>query len=413
MPAIACAVRTHCALRPTTIDEEIAVNDIAHALVLNLHQPAGNLEHLLAGDEWAAKEILFALDRIPRALWDHESTARVHLSLSGTLLETLSSPGFQARVYGIVDCGSLLWHLQNRRIIEILGTAYYHPVLPLIPAHDRATQLERWRGIASHLFWRNQFAGFWPPEMGFCMELIPQLVALGYRYVIVDSEHVEPLSTMRWEEVRYRPHVARHGDAAITVIVRDRELSAAQESGMELDWFTREVHERTRFCDFTPLVTTSTDGDNGGWFRNTNLQSNFWGAFYHDLLRRGAATTPAIRPVFITDYLDRHGVAGEVRVRTGAWNTGWHHGRDFMQWTGSDAQKHALGRVAQISGELHSLRMQSGAGHGRDAALEHATWRLLRAETSCNFFWGEDWVGRCHADLDAAEHSLRELRAGA
>lgn len=263
------------------------MNDIAHALVLNLHQPAGNLEHLLASDEWTAKEILFALDRIPRVLWEYESTARVHLSLSGTLLETLSSPAFQARVYGTVDCGRLLWHLQNRRIIEILGTAYYHAVLPLIPAHDRAEQLARWRGIGSHLFWRNRFEGFWPPEMGFCMELIPQLVALGYRYVIVDSEHVEPLSTMRWEELRYRPHLARHGDAAITVIVRDRELSAAQESGMEFDWFAREVHERTKFCDFTPLVTTSTDGDNGGWFRNTTLQSNFWGAFYHDLLRRG------------------------------------------------------------------------------------------------------------------------------
>ena len=39
------------------------------------------------------------------------------------LLETLASPGFQHRVYGIVDCGSLLWYLQNTTIIRILGTA--------------------------------------------------------------------------------------------------------------------------------------------------------------------------------------------------------------------------------------------------------------------------------------------------
>ena len=49
------------------------------------------------------------------------------MSLSGTLLETLSDPRFQERVYGIVDCGSLLWHLQNTRTIEVLGTAYYPP----------------------------------------------------------------------------------------------------------------------------------------------------------------------------------------------------------------------------------------------------------------------------------------------
>jgi len=37
-----------------------------------------------------------------------------HLSLSGTLLETLADPAFQARAYGIVDCGSLLWYQPHR-----------------------------------------------------------------------------------------------------------------------------------------------------------------------------------------------------------------------------------------------------------------------------------------------------------
>jgi len=123
---------------------------IFHALVLNLHQPAGNLETLLETNEWEVREILFALDRIPRSLWGYEDVARVHLSLSGTLLETLSRPAFQERVHGIVKCGELLWHLQNDRIIQILGTGYYHPVLPLIPAADWEEQLGRWLGIARH-----------------------------------------------------------------------------------------------------------------------------------------------------------------------------------------------------------------------------------------------------------------------
>ena len=165
-----------------------------HALVLNLHQPSGNLQDLLDHQTWEAKEILFALDRIPRSLWGHEDLARVHLSLSGTLLETLSDPSFQERVYGIVDCGTLLWHFQNQDLFEILGTGYYHPVLPLIPEADRQEHLQRWLGIAHHLLWRPRFQGFWPPEMGFSMELIPLLRAFGYRYVLVDSEHVEPVT---------------------------------------------------------------------------------------------------------------------------------------------------------------------------------------------------------------------------
>jgi 4-alpha-glucanotransferase len=201
------------------------MQSVSHALVLNLHQPADNLEDLLTHRDWEAREILYAMDRIPRFLWDFEDVGRVHLSLSGTLLETLSRPEFQRRGYGIVDCGSLLWYLQNPRIIRILGTAYYHAVLPLIPPQDREEQLSRWLGIGRHLFSRSAFPGFWPPEMGFSMELIPLLKRAGYRYALVDSAYLEPQSPMRWEELRYRPHLARCGSQEFVIVVRDREHS--------------------------------------------------------------------------------------------------------------------------------------------------------------------------------------------
>ena len=387
---------------------------IFHALVLNLHQPAGNLEALLATNEWEAREILFALDRIPRSIWGYEDVARVHLSLSGTLLETLSRPDFQERVHGIVKCGELLWHLQNDRIIQILGTGYYHPVLPLIPAADWEEQLGRWLGIARHLFWRTNFPGFWPPEMGFCMEMIPLLKRFGYRYVIVDSEHVEPLNPMRWEEVRYRPHWARYDGEEIIVVTRDRELSYSQESGMDPGWFIHEAHERTKFCDFPPLVTTCSDGDNGGWFRNVSPKGNFWGVFYQPLLEQVRRGETELRPIFIDDYLNQHGAQGEVRIRTGAWNTGWHNGVEFTQWTGSGAQKDALKRVAETSQALHdALRKTATLGTDNAEALRRlaeARWRMLRAETSCNFFWGENWLPRCHHDLDEAWAHLKQAK---
>jgi alpha-amylase/alpha-mannosidase (GH57 family) len=304
-------------------------------------------------------------------------------------------------VYGIVDCGSLLWQLQNTGIVDVLGTGYYHPVLPLIPEADWDEQLTRWRGISRHLFARDSFQGFWPPEMGFCMPLIPTLRRLGYRYVLVDSEHVEPVTPMGWEELRYRPHIARFGGEEIVVVVRDRELSNAQEAGMDAGWFIDEVAQRTRFCDFPPLVTTGTDGDNGGWFRSTSPEANFWTVFHDDLLQRvRSGRSSGIRPAFIHDYLDAYGTHGEVTVRTGAWNTGWHHGAGFTQWTGSQAQRDALARVARVSQTLHAARRDPGD------ELEQAHWRLLRAETSCNFFWGEAWVDRCHSDLDHAARLL-------
>ncbi|HAM50488.1 MAG TPA: glycoside hydrolase family 57 [Nitrospiraceae bacterium] len=391
------------------------MNSMYHALILNLHQPSGNLEILLNEKNWEGREILFALDRIPRSVWDFADIARVHLSLSGTLLETLSNPDFQHHVYGIVDCGSLLWHFQNRQIFEILGTAYYHPVMPLIPPADRKEHLNRWFGIGGHLFWRREFAGFWPPEMAFTMELIPLLKQLGYRYVVVDSEYVEPLTPMRWEEVRYRPHVAQYGGEEIIVVVRDRELSNAQESGMEYSWFEREVRERTKWCDFPPLVITATDGDNGGWFRNVAPEANFWGVFYREMLDHVRAGDTLLHPVFIEEYLNRHGTQGLVNVRTGAWNTGWHQGADFVQWTGSQAQKDAFARIEAVSAAVHGARWRAGEVRSYDPEvyrqLEESMWHLLRAETSCNFYWGEAWVKRCHQDLDIAEEYLARAQS--
>ena len=52
------------------------MDGIAFALVLNLHQPHGNLDNLLSNDPWAASEILNALDRIPRSLWSYPDKGR-------------------------------------------------------------------------------------------------------------------------------------------------------------------------------------------------------------------------------------------------------------------------------------------------------------------------------------------------
>ena len=44
------------------------MRDIFHALVLEMHQPSGNLRDLLDHSEWEAKEILFAYDRYRQQL---------------------------------------------------------------------------------------------------------------------------------------------------------------------------------------------------------------------------------------------------------------------------------------------------------------------------------------------------------
>jgi hypothetical protein len=93
-------------------------------------------------------------------------------------------------------------------------------------------------------------------------------------------------------------------------------------------------------------------------------------------------------------------------------DTGWHHGTGFLQWTGSNAQRQALERIHEFSGVLH----KTAALARHDPAcrdLEEARWRLLRAQTSCNLFWGENWVHRIHDDLNDAHPFLEALKQNA
>lgn len=380
--------------------------EIFHALVLNLHQPESNLTTLWETNRPEAVEILGAIDRFSKVLESYQDRARVHLGISGTLLHSLASAEFQELVREYLDCHEFLRAVQNRRVFELLGTAYYHPVLPIIPPIDWDDHLTRWVDRARYLFGRTRFEGFWPPEMGFCMELIPHLKRLGYRYALVDSEHVEPLTPMNGSELHYLPHIAEFGGDEMVIVVRDRELSNAVLNGADPQQFRETVRKRTNECSAPALVTLAANGDNGKRFRSADPQANFWSSFYAPLLEQRETDKHSLRPVFIHDYLNRHGSYGRVNVGPGAWNTPWHDGKDFVQWTGSAAQRDALTRLDEVSQAFHTARANvAGIGAENDEIrhqLEEAHRRILRAETSCHFFWGDAWVPRCHGDLDEA-----------
>ncbi len=380
-----------------------------YAVGLNLHQPHGNLINLHNSTPWEAKQILHAYARAARYVRQNLPEARLHLAISGTLLMQLTDPGVQETFGHTLDIRGFLEEIRGSNI-EFLGSGYTHPVLPLIPREDWDAQISRYLEIARPALGRSWLPGFWPPEMGFCQELIPHIRRFGYRYVVVDCEHIEPVQPMRWDRLRYRPHIARHDGEEIIVVPRDREVSNAQQSGFDPGWFAYEVGERTRdSTDFPALVTTWSDGENGGWFRNLHENAGFWGWFYQPMLEWQRAGTLALTQISINEYLDRFGADGEVRIRPGAWNTCHHDGRGFVQWTGSLLQRRGLEELQRVSRRYHARRSQlkdDGNGSRSRHTLDRAYWHILRAETSCNFFWGSSWVHRAFDDLEEAERLI-------
>jgi alpha-amylase/alpha-mannosidase (GH57 family) len=352
----------------------------------------------------------------------YEDVARLHLSMSGTLLKQLEDPGLRKTFRDVVDIEDFLQRYRKSNV-EFVGSGLYHPIYPLTPAADWDAQTEWWKGLGRHLLGRENFAGFWPPEMGFCMEMIPMLKRQGYKYVLVDSIFIKPKREMRWDELRYRPYLAKYDGAEIIVVPRDRDLSNAQLSGLDPGWFQHEVRERTKHCDFPALVTTWTDGENGGWFRTTQVEGGFWGFFYRPLLDQYRAGTLGFAPTHISDYLEKYPPKEEVEVHRGAWNTEHHWGGDFTQWTGSLLQKKGWDEVRRASEYYGQVKKAFDQRKGeaknpeevRDLIMRSYD-HLLTAETSCNFYWGSRWVHRSFDDLEQAYYlldtAMEKLKAG-
>lgn len=389
----------------------MARTQIFHALGLHMHQPPGNLRLLFEANPWEAEQILRCYERALRYAEQYADVARLHVSVSGVLLEQLLDPEVVARYRRIVDIPEMLERYRAADNIELLGLGYYHPIFPLIPHADWTEQLQRGRAIIGEVFGRAP-RGFWPPELAFSMEMIPALVQAGYDYAIVDGVHVRPEDGVN--DI-FRPYVACHQGACLTIVPRDRDVSNAQARGLNPRWFRDELSWRATLSprpDTARLVTTWSDGENGGWFRQTHEPSGFFGHFFAPYMEQYRGGDTSIIPVKLSDYLDQQRPIAHARVQTGSWSVGSSTDADLAPWIGSESQRQAIDQVRRLSERYWSLRRsRPDAERFAGEALTRARHQILEAETSCFLYWGEAWLPHLQARTLPAAAALDEAAA--
>jgi alpha-amylase/alpha-mannosidase (GH57 family) len=284
---------------------------------------------------------------------------------------------------------------------------YYHPIFPLIPKEDWAEQLKRGKDIVERLFERSP-KGFWPSEMAFSMEMVPALNEAGYEYVVVDHIHVNPLNAQGKPDC-FKPYRITYEKNEITVIPRNRDLSNAQESGMNPSWFIDEVARKLKEYssqEKARLVTTWSDGENGGWFRQMDENAGFFGYFFAPLMDAIKEKKSGIIPIKISEFIKKYPPREYARVQTGAWNVASTSGYDFSQWNGSESQKRAIEKLFSIRRRHQELEKKKGMTPHDRSRIGQAKELILDAETSCYLFWGDAWIPKLYEKLDEASRLL-------
>ena len=183
---------------------------------------------------------------------------------------------------------------------------------------------------------------------------------------------------------------------------------------MDATWFSQEVQHKVKNSPHPEqprLVTTWSDGENGGWFRQMSEESAFYGRFFMPLINKIRSGEVPIKSVSLSHYLQEHPPTESVFVRTGAWNVGTTSGFDFSQWAGSELQKQGAETIRQVSQRYWQLWASSEQLPEADKkTLKDARELILEGETSCFLFWGDNWVPKLYERIDPAMALLNGIQ---
>ena len=151
---------------------------VSLALVLHNHQPVGNFGWVIEDVyEHAYSPMLGALERHPGI--------RLGLHYTGPLLQWMAANKPEA----IAQIRRLLVRGQ----VEMVGGGYYEPILVTLPDRDRNGQLVRMADELELLFGRRP-AGAWLAERVWEPSLAYDVAAAGYRWTVLDDNHLRAAS---------------------------------------------------------------------------------------------------------------------------------------------------------------------------------------------------------------------------
>jgi len=146
---------------------------IRFVIALHNHQPVGNFEHVF---EQAYQDSYLTFLEV----FSRYEALRISLHVSGSLMEWLDAnhPDYLDRLAELVAQGR----------IEIIGGAFYEPILGMIPSRDRVGQIRTYtRWLEDRL--GGTVRGMWVPERVWEPSFTQDVVDAGIEYTVLDDFH--------------------------------------------------------------------------------------------------------------------------------------------------------------------------------------------------------------------------------
>ncbi len=175
-------------------------------MALHNHQPVGNFDFVFEDAyQKCYKPFLDVLGEYPNLA--------ISLHYSGPLLDWLGDnhPEFIENLKSLVKSGR----------VEIIGGAYYEPILTLLPSEDRTGQIRMQKEYTKKTFGCDP-AGAWLAERVWEQALVYDLVEAGVKYTLVDDSHFKFAGCNSEAITGY--HITEDRGALLNVFAMDEKL---------------------------------------------------------------------------------------------------------------------------------------------------------------------------------------------
>jgi hypothetical protein len=142
------------------------------APILHFYQPSfQDFEVLKKIDKECYKPLLNMLEEHP---------VKICVNINTILIDLLYE-------FGLGDTLDLFKNLESDNKIEILGTAKFHPIIPLLPQKEILNQIRLNEEDLKRIFPNWERNGFFPPELSISSKTAKYIQELGYKWVIISG----------------------------------------------------------------------------------------------------------------------------------------------------------------------------------------------------------------------------------
>jgi 4-alpha-glucanotransferase len=327
------------------------------AIALHNHQPVGNFGWVLEQIyEDSYLPMVAALEAHPRV--------KVALHYTGHLLDWLREwhPDLVERVAALVARGQ----------VEVLGGAYFEPILPSIPDRDKALQLTRLRDTVEECFGRRP-SGLWLAERVWEASLARPLAEAGYGYTILDDSHFAQVGLA--EDELFRPFLTEDQGYPITLLAtgtKMRYLIPWRSVEECLAYFRETASEEPR------LVLMGDDGEKfGGWPTTATLcWKEGWVERFFEMLEANSDWLEVVLP---GDYVGTRDARGPVYLPAGSYP-------EMLKWSGG-FWRNFIARYPEVNAMHKKMLRVSDRVEAAGSPLEAVT-HLLRGQANDAYWHG-------------------------